>query len=273
MWPSGKLLLTCILALGAAYLVIAYLVVPALWKHFENQPGLSAKPMVTTTPEGIPGDPINIGLVGSRTEVVKAFAAIGWTPADAITLTSSVEIGISVLFDRPYADAPVSTLLYEGRRQDLAFEKSAATSADRRHHVRLWLTLAHGAEERPVWLGAASFDRGVGFSRETGQVTHHIAPDLDAERDLIINELSVGGLLSSFYRVSGVGPTLVGRNGGGDRYFTDGEVSVGVINPDAAARPEVAVQMPEGRPLVPVAGTLRQMARWLWNTTLGGDER
>src|SRR5215211_1833801 len=103
MWPSGKLLLTCILALGAAYLVIAYLVVPALWKHFENQPGLSAKPMVTTTPEGIPGDPINIGLVGSRTEVVKAFAAIGWTPADAITLTSSVEIGISVLFDRPYA--------------------------------------------------------------------------------------------------------------------------------------------------------------------------
>ena len=130
MWPSGKLLLTCVLGLGAAYLVIAYLVLPGLWRRFENQPGLSAKPMVTTTPEGIPGDPINVGLVGSRTEVIRAFAAIGWTPADAITLRSSVEIGISVLFDRPYAHAPVSTLLHEGRRQDLAFEKSAARSAD-----------------------------------------------------------------------------------------------------------------------------------------------
>lgn len=273
MWPSGKLLLTCVLGLGAAYLVIAYLVLPGLWRRFENQPGLSAKPMVTTTPEGIPGDPINVGLVGSRTEVIRAFAAIGWTPADAITLRSSVEIGISVLFDRPYAHAPVSTLLHEGRRQDLAFEKSAARSADRRHHVRLWLTLARGAEARPVWLGAASFDLGVGLSRKTGQVTHHIAPDLDAERDLIMQELSAAGLLNSAYRVSGVGPTLAGRNGGGDRYFTDGEVSVGVINAEAAARPDLAPQTPEDRPLVPAAGAIPRLARWLWKTTEGGHER
>jgi LssY C-terminus len=273
MWLSGKLLLMCILALSAAYLAAAYVVLPGLWKHFEDQPGLSAKPMVTTTPEGIPGDPINVGLVGSKTEVVKAFAAVGWAPADAITLTSSVEIGISVLFDRPYAHAPVSTLLHEGRRQDLAFEKPAATSADRRHHVRLWLTLAQGAEARPVWLGAASFDRGVGFSRETGQVTHHIAPDLDAERDLIIRELSAAGLLNSAYRVSGAGPTLAGRNGGGDRYFTDGEVSVGVINADAAARSDLAVETPEDRPLVPTSWAIRRVARWLWNATEGGGKR
>jgi hypothetical protein len=273
MGPSAKLLLTCIIALGAAYLVVAYLGLPALWRHFENQPGLSVKRMVTTTPEGIPGDPINVGLVGSRTEVIRAFAAIGWTPADAITLRSSVEIGISVLFDRPYADAPVSTLLYDGRRQDLAFEKSAATSADRRHHVRLWLALEHGAEARPVWLGAASFDRGVGLSHDTGQVTHHIAPDLDAERDLIIRALSAAGILNSVYRVSGVGPTLAGRNGGGDRYFTDGEVSVGVINADAAARPGLAAQTPVDRPLVPVAATIRRVARWLWKATDDGDAR
>jgi hypothetical protein len=33
------------------------------------------------------------------------------------------------------------------------------------------------------WLGAATFDTRVGFSHTTGQVTHHIGPDVDAERD------------------------------------------------------------------------------------------
>ena len=271
MWPGVKLVLAATLALGAAYLAIAYLVLPALWKQFENQPGLAAKPMLTTTPEGIPGDPINIGLVGSRTEVVRAFARIGWAPADAITLRSSVEIGLSILLDRPYADAPVSTLLYEGRKQDLAFEKSAGTSADRRHHLRLWLTLDRGAEARPVWLGAASFDRGVGFSRDTGQVTHHIAPDLDAERDLIVRELSAAGVLASVYRVSGVGPTLLGRNGGRDRYFTDGEVSVGVITADAVPRAGGAAETPEDKPSVPTTAPVRHLARWLWGAAGSAD--
>jgi hypothetical protein len=223
--------------LAAAYLVVAYVVLPDLWKHFEHQPGLRLKPMTTTTPERIPGDPINVGVVGSREEIVKAFALAGWHPADAITIASSLEIGASVLLDRPYLEAPISTLLYEGRRQDLAFQKAVGRSADRRHHVRLWQTLEAGAEGRPVWLGAASFDRGVGLSHNTGQITHHIAPDLDAERDLVMKELAAAGVLVTTHQVSGVGPTLAGRNGGGDPYFTDGEVSIGVINGGAAPVP------------------------------------
>jgi hypothetical protein len=39
--------------------------------------------------------------------------------------------------------------------------------------------LKEGDEARPVWLGSATFDRDVGFSRYTGQVTHHIAPDIE----------------------------------------------------------------------------------------------
>jgi hypothetical protein len=35
------------------------------------------------------------------------------------------------------------------------------------------------------------------------------------------------------YQVGGVGPTVNGRNGEGDRYFTDGEITVGVIRPQA----------------------------------------
>ena len=236
------LLVLC--AIVATWLAAAYVVAPDLWRHFEHQPGLEPKPMLTTTAQGIPGDPVNIGFVGSKSEVIRAFAHAGWDPADPITFKTSAEIGMSVLLDRPYPDAPVSPLLYDGRPQDLAFEKLAGQSARRRHHARLWLALDKGAEGRPVWLGCISFDESVGFSHETGQITHHIAPDLDAERDSLMRELSTGGVLSSVYRVSGRGPTLVGRNGGGDRYFTDGEVSIGVIGPEGQPAAGRAVDAP-----------------------------
>jgi hypothetical protein len=46
-----------------------------------------------------------------------------------------------VMLDRPYRDAPVSPLYYEGKKEQLAFEKPEGKSADRRHHVRFWQVL------------------------------------------------------------------------------------------------------------------------------------
>ena len=115
--------------------------------------------------------------------------AAAWYPADPITFRSSLEIIGSVVLDRPYRDAPVSSLFYDGRREDLAFEKPDGKSADRRHHVRFWEVLKQGEEGRPVWLGSVTFDRDVGLSRDTGQVTHHIAPDIDAARDGLTDDL------------------------------------------------------------------------------------
>lgn len=211
----------------AVWAFVAYLAAPFVWSELES--GSPPPPMLTTTPLGIPGDPLNFGLVGSEAEVVAAFHAIGWRPADAITLKSAVEIGLSVVLDRPYPDAPVSNLVYEGRRQDLAFEKEDGTSAGRRHHARLWKVETDGADERPLWLGAVSNDRDAGLSHDTLQITHHIAPDLDAERDALIGDFEAAGLLASSYPIDGVGPTQDGRNGGGDRYVTDGKARVGVL--------------------------------------------
>jgi hypothetical protein len=257
---SGLLLLP---ATAVIWLVAAYLILPSAWRHFEHQPGLEPKPMLTTTVQGIPGDPINIGLVGSKSEVIGAFVQAGWHPADPITLRTSAEIGMSVLLDRPYPDAPVSALLYDGRPQDLAFEKPAGLSARQRQHARLWLVLDKGAEGRPVWLGCVSFDESVGFSHDTGQITHHIAPDLDAERDRLMRELSTARVLTSMYWVSGIGPTLIGRNGGGDRYFTDGEVLVGVIALPGEAQPDKPV---EPRPEPPAVAAQHKL--WSLLTSL-----
>lgn len=59
-------------------------------------------------------------------------------------------------------------------------------------------------------------------------------------------------MISSTYQVSGAGPTLTGRNGGGDPYYTDGEITTAVIEPalDPAAQkpPPSAIEIPQASP-------------------------
>lgn len=231
----------------AAYLALAYGLAPLLWRHFEHQRAIAGLAMTSVNAFGIPGDPLNVGLEGSREDVLCAMNAAGWSPADPMTLKSSVAIVGSVLLDRPYARAPVSSLFYQGRREDLAFEKASGKSPDTRHHARLWKVLDAGDGGRPVWLGAATFDRGVGISHYTGQITHHIAPDIDAERDLLATDLAEAGKVEDIYETSGVGPTVNGRNAGGDRYFTDGEIVFSRLAQGCQARldrPEILANPP-----------------------------
>jgi hypothetical protein len=240
------------------WLVLAYIVLPAVWKHYEHQPNLEEAPKFTVTHSGIPGDPLNIGLVGTKDEIIKAMLAAKWHPADSVTARSSVHIAESVLLDRAYDDAPVSSLFVWGRKQDLAFEQLIGKSAKERHHVRFWQS-EHPAEDgRPTWLGAATFDRSVGLSHRTGQITHHIDADVDGERDHVLNTLIEAHELTRTYQVSGVGPTLNGRNGGGDRYYTDGEVTIGVISPN---------NVPNEIPLIVDANPVVVEAKnrfWVW---------
>jgi uncharacterized protein (DUF952 family) len=234
------------------WLLAAYVVLPALWRHYEHHPALEDAPKTTVTAQGIPGDPLNVGLIGTEDQLVRAMLDAGWDPADPVTFKTSLRIARSVLLNKPYADAPVSGLYLFGRKQDLAFERPVGKSVRQRHHVRFWKSAELGRGGVPLWIGAVTFDRSVGLSHRTGQVTHHIGPDIDAERDGLIAGLRNGGWLSQIFQVTGVGATLVGRNGGGDRYDTDGELTVGVLilADERDQRPErldnpVAVQIKE----------------------------
>jgi hypothetical protein len=258
-----RILLRATAAIAILYLLAAYVVLPRLWAHYEHQPGLAALPAVTRTTQGIPGGPLNVGLVGDKPDVILAMTKTGWHPADPITLESSIGIAASVILDRRYNDAPVSTLLYEGRKQDLAFEQLIGESADRRNHVRLWKVLEKGKEGRPVWLGSATLDRGVGFSAYTGQITHHIAPDVDAERGKLIGELVTAGIVTELYNVEGVGPTFNGRNGEGDWYYTDGEIRIAVISPGALKTDQ--------RPVTLADPPLVQLKDGLWAQATGTE--
>ncbi|MBI2825760.1 MAG: LssY C-terminal domain-containing protein [Planctomycetia bacterium] len=245
--------------LACAYVVVAYLVLPRLWQHYEHQPDMADAPKTTVTHNDIPGDPLNVGLVGTKEEVIRALVAAKWQPADPVTLKSSMKIAASVLLDRRYADAPVSSLYVWGRKQDLAFEQPVGKSAKHRHHVRFWQRPRQAPDRRPMWLGAATFDKSVGLSHRTGQITHHIDADVDAERDHIINSLIDAEQLDRTYEVSGVGPTVAGRNGGGDWYYTDGELMIGDISPGNV--PVETAPVPEPDP--PMVKAKNRFWTWL----------
>ncbi|HEV3205205.1 MAG TPA: LssY C-terminal domain-containing protein [Gemmataceae bacterium] len=214
------------------YLLIAYLVMPGVWaRRASRHPALEDAPRITQTKSGIPGDPLNVGLVASDMELVKALAAADWHPADLITLKSCVHITASTLFHRPYEEAPVSDLYVWGRKQDLAFQQSVGHDPRKRHHVRFWRSESLDDKGRPLWIGGATYDAKVGFSRTTFQVTHRIAPDVDTERDKLIQDLQKKGFLKDMYWVEGFHVNLRGKNGGGHPYHTDGKLAVGVIAP------------------------------------------
>lgn len=226
---GGRRWLVWIGGLVVAYLVVAYLILPGAWRRrMTRHPDLAGGPRVTHTPNGIPGDPVNLALAGSEADVVAAMIAAKWDPADPITLASSLRISVDSVFHHPDPDAPVSTLELFGRKQDLAFELPVGNSPRQRHHVRFWKwDRLHDGRE--VWFGAATFDERVGLSHTTGQVTHHIGPDIDAERDRILSGLQGAGKTTEVSWDDGFHETLEGRNGGGDPWKTDGRLGVAML--------------------------------------------
>lgn len=95
--------------------------------------------------------------------------------------------------------------------------------------MRFWRTDRTDPDGRLVWIGAATFDTRVGLSHTTGEITHHIAPDVDAERDHLFHSLGETGKLAETYRIEDFHRLRNGRNGGGDPWLTDGALWVGVI--------------------------------------------
>ena len=214
----------------AIYFLAAYVIVPAIWRQIaRHHPALSGIPTITHTKDGIAGDPLNLALIGTGEQLTKAMLAAGWHPADPITLASSLKIAGATILHRSYEDAPVSNLYLFERKQDLAFEQPIGNDPSRRHHVRFWESPQLDSAGRPLWAGAATLDSSVGLSHTTGEITHHISADVDAERDKVLADLEKAGALASIDWIADFQPNLEGHNGGGDPWHTDGRIGLGVL--------------------------------------------
>jgi hypothetical protein len=78
-----------------------------------------------------------------------------------------------------------------------------------------------------------------------------------------MGDLLAHGQLVSQYQVTGIGNMLWGRNGGGDKYFTDGELSVGVLTAGGSANTGT-VSLPQNPVAVQAKNGVWSLFRWLF---------
>ena len=228
-----------ILALGITYGFAAYVVLPRVIRLGLKILKRRRVPSYTTTGDGLPGDPVNVALVGTLQQLRSAFAILGWSEADRLGLASSWGMIRAFVFNSPYPTAPFSTLYLFGRGQDIGFQKAIDNSPRKRHHIRFWaLSLTRAQDtwgaagfwlntdrppdnERVLWIGAGTRDTGLSLTRLTFQITHATDSDTNAERDHIIAELTRSRTIEAV-KVYQSGQDLLTEHV--NHYVTDGEI-------------------------------------------------
>src|ERR1700754_4894615 len=230
-----------ILAVAVTYGIAAYIVLPRAIRMGLRILQREHVPSYTITGDGLPGDPVNVVLVGTLQQLRDAFAALGWSDADRLSLASSWGMVRAFVLNAPYASAPFSTLYLFGRGQDIGFQKAIDNSPRKRHHIRFWalsLTRAQAAwgapgfwldtarppdNERVLWVGAGTRDTGLSLTRLTFQITHATDSDTSAERDYIIAELRRNRSIEAV-KVYQSGQDLLTERV--NHYVTDGEIAL-----------------------------------------------
>jgi LssY C-terminus len=238
-----------ILAVAITYGVAAYIVLPRAIRTGLKILQHKRVPSYTITGDGLPGDPVNVALIGTLRQLRAAFAALGWSEADPLGLASSWRMVRAFVFNSPYPTAPFSTLYLFGRGQDIGFQKPIGDSPRQRHHIRFWAlsptrardtwsagdfwqnTVRPPENERALWVGAGTKDTGLSFTRLTFQITHATDADTNAEREFIIDELRKIRCIAA-EQMYQAGQSLSTERV--NQYITDGEVVLAslVINGD-----------------------------------------
>lgn len=250
--------LPTILALALTYAIAAYIILPRAVRMGLKILQRKRVPRFTITGDGLPGDPVNLVLIGTLQQLRAAFAQAGWSEADRLGVASSWRMVRAFVFNLPYRTAPFSTLYLYGRGQDVGFQKAIDASPRKRHHIRFWALSPARAEatvgtasfwlnaDQPpddahiFWVGAGTKDTGFSLTRLTFQVTHATDSDTNAERDYIIAELRNNRVIDDVntYQSGRRLPSHV------NHYITDGEVTVASLAPVSVSRaPDRLVRM------------------------------
>ena len=255
IFPLLNTHLPVVAAIIITYLLGAYLLIPALIRLFRIIVPAKHLPLYCVTPDGFASDPINIGLIGTRQQLIDAMTTAGWYEADKHSLKNMLREALSVVYGWWYPTAPMSHLYLFGRMQDVGFQIPIKDApAGSRHHVRFWATTfeengeldvhsidwrhreAHVQRDRLLWVGAASLDAGVAFIRHNAQITHMIHPDTDQERELIVKQLQDGGLAATKTSIKLGDPYKLTNRVWRGYLQTDGRMTVMELTPKKAAR-------------------------------------
>lgn len=257
------------------WLIATYLVLPRLHKALTSIYVPHYFIGRSRTGDGLLGDPVNLAVDGSARQIHTVMRRAGWTMADPINLRSSLRIAWGSVSGRSYAEAPVSSLYIFDQKQDFAYQMEVDGNPAQRHHVRFWRCpegwLLPGGEQVD-WVAAGTYDRSVGLSLFTLQITHKIDENIDVERDFIVDSVLYANPEAEVKVLENFSTGYHSRNGGGDVVRTDGNLPVLELDkviPEVEETPEqdhpLSVTDIGKRPLSVVLGVLLVGALLVWD--------
>jgi hypothetical protein len=181
------------------------------------------------TTDGLLSDPVNLAIIGSEKQLHKAMQNAGWVLADQLSVSSGIKMVISTLLRRSYPSAPVSSAFLFNDQQTFTYQQEVGNRPSARHHVRFWKTpngwMLPGGH-RVDWLASGTYDRSIGFSYFTFQITHKIDSDTDIERDYIVDSIQSSFQPKNVKIIDNYFSAYHHRSGGGDIITTDGALPI-----------------------------------------------
>ena len=211
------------------WVIVAYLALPRLHRILSSIYVPNYFIGRTRTADGILCDPVNLAVCGSEGQLHKVMNEAGWSLADDITPRSVCKMISTVVRRKSYSNAPVLPSFLFGCKQDFAYQQEVNGNPSQRHHVRFWRCpkgwLLPGGH-RVDWLAAGTYDRGIGLSLFTFQLTHRIEEDTDIERDHIIQTVRYNTKSVRIKILKKFSSSYRSRHPGGDFVYTDGDLPI-----------------------------------------------
>src|SRR5260370_18590013 len=116
---TTRLRLLHLLHRASLVIVLAFVLVLVGLRVYPSPWIFPAFPKITHTARGAAGDPLNIILVGSASQIRESFARAGWLIPDPITPQTSARIATASLAHHPYPTPPLRPLTAFRRVQPL----------------------------------------------------------------------------------------------------------------------------------------------------------
>jgi LssY C-terminus len=180
---------------------------------------------------GNPGDMVNFILIGSQQQMLDAFAKAGYVQVDKTTGEAVAHAILSTIAKQSYLEMPMSELYLFGRSQDFGMARAEPISVvQTRHHLRVWKA-PFQFDGQDVWVGAATHDLGFEKDQRDGSVTHHIDPNVDAERTFVEQSLTDGGDVAATTLVTPKDPVKDAKTATGGSFHSDGRIVVMQLRP------------------------------------------
>lgn len=145
----------------------------------------------------------------------------GWTLSNKTNISSFIKAVKSLILRTTHPWVPISPSFWNTKIQDLSFAKVPGRNWPRHgHYVKIWRTNSLLKNGNIIYVGMVNANDGFKWG-----IIPKIAPDIDAERERLYQDLNHTGKLESHSKLQFVKP-LIGKNFMGDQFFTDGKAYI-----------------------------------------------